>query len=129
MSTLDRGLVISLLLLVILHATPATLQLEQGEVLSHRIFRTRQTSHYDHVNVVKVSKADEHTALGNDLLKAVGPSSESVISEAEHVRYQQRLVASEWLGVPRRRGFRDWYDWKPVLAAPPAQQRRSGISR
>lgn len=79
MSTLDRGLVISLLLLVILHVTPAVLQLEQGVVLSHRIFRTRQTSHYEHVNVFKVCRADEHTALGNDLLNAVVPSSESVI--------------------------------------------------
>lgn len=69
----------SLLLLVILHVTPAVLQLEQGVVLSHRIFRTRQTSHYDHVNVVKVCSTDQHTALGNDLLKAVVPSSESVI--------------------------------------------------
>lgn len=79
MSTLDRGLVMSLLLLVILHITPAVLQLEQGVVLSHRIFRTRQTSHYTHVNVVEVCRADKHTALGNDLLNAVAPSSESVI--------------------------------------------------
>jgi hypothetical protein len=46
MSTLDLGLVMSLLRLVILHATPAVLQFEQGVVLSQRILRTRQVSHY-----------------------------------------------------------------------------------
>lgn len=94
MRTLDRGLVMSLLLLVILHVTPAVLQLEQGVVLSHLIFRTRQTSHYGHVNSVKVCRADEHTALGNDLLKAVEPSSESVIlDQSTFDQYQQQSVA------------------------------------
>jgi hypothetical protein len=46
MSTLDLGFVMSLLRLVILHATPAVLQFEQGVFLSQRILRTRQVSHY-----------------------------------------------------------------------------------